>query len=498
MFEGFVSARTGWTNLVQRRMHKDGSERIIEATAVPVLDERGVLTGFRGVDRDITLRRRYERRIRRQAFHDSLTDLPNRLLFHDRVSVGVARASREALPLTVLFIDLDHFKQVNDTYGHSMGDELLRLAAARLREAMRSGDVLARVGGDEFTMLLHGPRDGNEAIAVAGDVAEAFRAPFQLASSRIWITASIGIAMYPSHGHEAEDLIRSADNAMYYAKEQGRNQIQLFTREMSERHSARASLERALRTALDGDQLEVHYQPVVNTAEGTVVAMEALLRWRHPELGLIGPDMFIEVAEQSRLIVPIGEWVLARACRDLRTMQELGYPALRVAVNLSARQFQHGDLLEIVARALGEGGIDPHHLELEITETVAMQNAEMTLKTLHDLKAMGVSIAVDDFGTGYSSLVYLTRFPIDTVKVDRTFVRDVINDSNDAAVVAAVLALARSLKLRTVAEGVETPEQLSFLASHQCVEMQGFLLSRPLHLDAVGAFLAGGVTHLRT
>ncbi|TEU00418.1 MAG: EAL domain-containing protein, partial [Dehalococcoidia bacterium] len=462
---------------------KSGKERWADLT-VGVIEFEGkpaVLgTGF-----DITERRRAEETIRHLAYHDALTDLPNRALFQDRLTIALAQARRKKRMVAVLYLDLDHFKVVNDTVGHGKGDKLLQRVGERLTTLVREGDTVARVGGDEFTLLFPEVAGVEDAAEIAERVLKAFQQPWTLDGHEFHVTTSVGIAMYPNDGEDAESLLQNADTAMYRAKEQGRNNYQLYTPAMNARIVERLALENSLRSGLERGEFVVYYQPQVNIRTGQVVGLEALLRWQHPERGLVLPAEFIPVAEETGLILPLGEWVLRTACAQNKAWQEAGLPPLRVAVNLSARQFQQRSLIDMVAQVLQETGMDPHWLALEITEGVAMQDVDFTIAMLRGLREMGIQIAIDDFGTGYSSLSYLKRFPIDAVKIDRSFVRDLTVDPNDAAIATTVITMAHNLKLSVIAEGVETEEQLAFLRRHRCDEMQGFLFSKAVPAKAI-------------
>jgi diguanylate cyclase (GGDEF)-like protein/PAS domain S-box-containing protein len=434
---------------------------------------------------DISDRKRAEEQIEFHAYHDVLTHLPNRRLFADRLALGINRARRSGRSLAVMFIDLDHFKTVNDTLGHTAGDELLLEMSQRLRDCIREDDTVARLGGDEFTIILAELRHPEDAAHVAQKILEAVQVPMTISGMPIELSASIGIALYPVDGFDVETLLRNADSAMYRAKESGRNNYQLCTEDMKTRALERLSLETKLRKAMQLNQLVLHYQPQVNLATGRVIGVEALVRWNDPERGLIEPLAFIPIAEESRLILPIGEWVLHNACVQAREWRDCGLAPLRMGVNLSARQFQQYDLADLVRRTIHDAGIDPSVLELEITETTAMQNAELSIEVLRSLCDIGVAISIDDFGTGYSSLNYLKRFPINAVKVDRAFVGGVGTNESDGAIVSAVIAIARTLRLRVVAEGVETEDQFAFLQRRQCDEAQGFYFSRPLEAEGL-------------
>jgi diguanylate cyclase (GGDEF)-like protein/PAS domain S-box-containing protein len=429
---------------------------------------------------DITDRRRAEEQIEFHAYHDVLTQLPNRKLFTDRLTHSLSHARRSGKTVAVMFVDLDHFKSINDTLGHEAGDELLLEISRRLRASVRDHDTVARLGGDEFTIILSELRNPENAVSIAEKIILEVARPVSLAGTSVEITVSIGIALFPDDGADAESLLRNADRAMYRAKESGRNTYQLCTDELKRRAVERRSIETRLRRAIAGNELVLHYQPQISLISGMVVGVEALVRWNDPERGLVHPSSFIPLAEESRLILPLGEWVLRTACMQMRAWRNAGLQVPVMAVNLSLRQFQQNDIVEGVRRVLDETGLDAGALELEITETTAMQNAETTIELLHALRELGVSIAIDDFGTGYSSLNYLKRFPITAVKIDRAFIRDLTTSEGDAAIVSAVVGIARALKLRVVAEGVETEEQLSFLKRRNCDAAQGYLFSRPV------------------
>ncbi|HYC93546.1 MAG TPA: PAS domain S-box protein [Thermoanaerobaculia bacterium] len=427
---------------------------------------------------DITDRKRAQEQVEYQAYHDSLTALPNRLLFRDRITVALAHARRSGRLSAVMFLDLDQFKLVNDTLGHTVGDRLLQAIGARLVTCVRAEDTVARMGGDEFTILLAELSERRGAALVAQKVLEAVRHPVTIDEHELYVTTSIGIAVFPDEGMDAEALLKNADRAMYRAKDIGRDNYQFASSVHVQPAESRLAMERALHRALERDELVVYYHPMVEIATGRVVGAEALVRWQHPEQGLILPEDFIPLAEETQLIVPIGAWVLRTACRQMKAWHEAGHRRLRVAVNLSPRQFEDRGLVAAVESVLAETGFPAPFLDLEITESTAMQNAELTLAILNRLKEMGIRISIDDFGTGYSSLSYLKRFPIDTVKIDQDFVRDLTTD--DAAIISAVISMARALNLRVIAEGVETEEQLDFLRREQCAEMQGYLYSQPL------------------
>jgi diguanylate cyclase (GGDEF)-like protein/PAS domain S-box-containing protein len=468
-----LRAQGSLSNQELRLRRRDGSPVwVLENVS---LLESGVMEG---TVIDITERKHAQEQIEYQAYHDSLTGLPNRLLFRDRITVALAHTKRSGRLSAVMFLDLDQFKLVNDTLGHTVGDRLLQVIGARLVNCVRAEDTVARMGGDEFTILLADLGDRRGATAVAQKVLEAVRHPVLIDEHELFVTTSIGIAIFPDDGADAETLLQNADRAMYRAKDIGRDNYQYAKPGRGEALGGRLSLERNLHHAIERNEFVVHYQPMVEIATGRVVGAEALVRWFHPENGLLQPEEFIPLAEETQLIVPLGAWVLRSACTQMKAWHDAGHAWLRLAVNLSPRQFQDRDLVGTVEEILTATGFPAPFLDLEITESTAMQNAELSLMILNRLKEMGIRISIDDFGTGYSSLSYLKRFPIDTVKIDQDFVRDLTDD--DAAIISAVISMARALNLRVIAEGVETEEQLAFLRREQCSEMQGFLYSQPL------------------
>ena len=419
---------------------------------------------------------------------DALTELPTRGLLYDRLTQAIAQADREGYIVAVLFVDLDRFKAVNDTFGHMAGDRVLKEAASRLQHCVRGVDTVARISSDEFVIVLPHIMKAEEAAMFARRVLNELRRPFDLEGRPVYCTASIGIAVHPGDGTNAAALIQNSDIAMYLAKKSGRNAFHFFLPEMHQQAVRRLSIETALRVALERRELTLHYQPKVSVRGGEITGFEALLRWQHPELGLLSPAEFVPILEETDLIIPVGEWVLMNACRQLRHWQEAGLPVKPIAVNLSARQLRMKNFDAAVARIIEEAGVDPTLIELELTESLLMQDSEETERTLRNLRRFGVRISVDDFGTGYSSLSYLKRFPIDTVKIDRAFVADVTS-GDDAAITLAIINLGHSLGLRVVAEGVETAAQHEFLRNHGCDEMQGFFFSKPVPADETDALL---------
>ena len=431
------------------------------------------------------------------AQHDALTDLPNRNLLNDRLAQAISLAQRQGKQFALMFVDMDRFKYINDSLGHGVGDQLLQVVAQRLMVCVRSSDTVCRQGGDEFLILLGDVEQAEDAALSAQKILAALTAPYLNDKTDIHITVSIGISIYPDDAQNADALIKSADTAMYHAKTVGRNNYQFFEQDMNVRAVERHFIEGGLRYALERQEFMLHYQPKINLESGTISGVEALVRWQHPQRGLVLPDDFIWIAEDCGLIVPIGTWVLHEACRQAQAWQDAGLPPVPVAVNISAVQFRHKDFLESVAAILKETGLAPHYLELELTESVLMQDADSTACVLKALKAIGVRLAIDDFGTGYSSLSYLKRFPIDTLKIDQSFLRDIthaLTDSDDTAIIIAVVSMGKSLNQCVIAEGVETREQLAFLQAQGCGEGQGFYFSQPVTADEFNELLRTGIT----
>jgi diguanylate cyclase (GGDEF)-like protein/PAS domain S-box-containing protein len=454
-------------------------------------ENRGASRGRRyvAVFSDISGLKQAQERLSFLAHHDPLTGLPNRTLMQQRVQFALSRARRKETRMALLFIDLDRFKVVNDTLGHAVGDELLKGAARRLVRSLREVDVIARLGGDEFIVLVEDIVDAKAAAVVAEKIQLLLSEPFLLQHQEVVTTSSIGISLYPADGHDLQTLLKNADMAMYQAKEVGRNGYQFFKAENNQRSLERLSLEAALRRAPERGELLLHYQPVVDVADGRVVGVEALVRWRHPDIGLVSPVQFVPLAEETGLIVNIGAWVLEEACRQTRLWHDKGHRDLTVAVNLSPRQFRQAGLQETVRNALWKSGLNPHFLELEITEGVLMQNVDEALRVLESFDEMGIHLLMDDFGTGYSSLSYLKRFPIHTLKIDRSFVSGLPGDADDAALAGTIVAMAHALKLDVIAEGVEKIEQLEFLREQRCERYQGFLFSAPKPADEIEKLL---------
>lgn len=475
-----------------RIRRRDGEYRLFVAQGVPVLDPTGDIREWVGACTDITERRRMEEQLIYEANHDSLTRLPNRTLFNDRLQQALIFSHRHKKPAAVLYMDLDRFKRINDTLGHHVGDQLLQSVADRLRACVRNTDTLARHGGDEFAIVLSELRDASDIAFVLKKIQDALAQPLVVANQECFMTFSIGVAIYPNDGQDASTLLKNADIAMYRAKENGRNNYHFYTPELDAEGDGLLSLETDLRRALKRQEFRLHYQPRVNVVTGFVDGVEALIRWQHPEKGLVSPADFIPLLEETGLIVPVGEWVLRRACNQLREWQSAGFAPLIMAVNLSGRQFHDLGLVDNIRRIISEEQVAPEMIELEITESTIMRDAEANTDMLKQLNAMGLKLAIDDFGTGYSSLSYLRHFPIDTLKVDRSFIRDVLTDPDDAAVTSAIISLGHTLKMTVVAEGVETKEQLAFLQQNRCDAYQGFLFSKPLPPEQLTLLLCKG------
>jgi diguanylate cyclase (GGDEF)-like protein/PAS domain S-box-containing protein len=441
--------------------------------------------------RDISDRKVAEERVQYLAYYDALTELPNRTLLHDRLAKALADARRQKYKIALLFLDLDGFKDINDSLGHSVGDLLLQEVADRLKKFAREQDTLARLGGDEFLIMLTHIKDIPDAAVATERLMDAMTAEFVIEGRHLNVSCSVGISIFPEHGADGETLIKNADVAMYCAKMSGRNNFRFFIEDMNAQAVERLTLENSLRRALEKRELFLVYQPQMDIVSGKIIGLEALLRWQHPELGLVPPDRFIRIAENSGLIVPIGEWVLRTACSQARKWQVEGLPAVSVAVNVSAIQFRQEDFCELIGRVLHETGLAPQYLELELTESLLLANADVMLSVVEELKAIGVTLAIDDFGTGYSNFNYLRRFQVSKLKIDRSFIQDVAVKPDDAAITTAIISMARSLNLKVIAEGVEDEAQMTFLRANQCDEIQGYYFSKPLAVDKVADKLRG-------
>jgi len=477
------------SNPIEGRLIGHGGRQVEVEGNLTCSHRRGEEAVIWGICRDITERKQAQAQLYHLAHHDLLTGLPNRLFFIDRLRQARALAKRFGQLVAVLFLDLDRFKIVNDTLGHSVGDEMLQQTAQRLTACVRESDTVARLGGDEFTVILGNLSSAEAAEKIAGKLLKALAQPLCIDGRELFTTASIGVSLYPQDGDDPVTLIKKADIAMYQAKARGRNNFQFYVPAMDLDAERRLAMENGMRRALERQEYVLHYQPKVDVASGRITALEALLRWQHPELGLLPPSEFIPLAEETGLIIELGAWALREACAQNRAWQDAGLPRVRVAVNLSGDQLQQQNFTATVARILEETGLQPRYLELEITETVIMRNPDFAAEILGELRSLGVHLAIDDFGTGYSSLSHLKRFAVNTLKIDKIFVRDIESSSTDAAITTAIIAMGNNLSLRIVAEGVETEGQLSFLRKQRCHEIQGFLFSRPLPAAGAGEFM---------
>jgi diguanylate cyclase (GGDEF)-like protein/PAS domain S-box-containing protein len=470
---------------------KDGSKMWFSMN-VRAVSKDGVLVGYEGTSEDITARKFAEERVQFLAYYDALTGLPNRTLFRDRVAKALAGARRQECRVAILFLDLDRFKDINDSLGHSVGDLLLQEVAERVRTWGREQDTVARLGGDEFLIMLTDVKDVADAAVTAQGLIDAMTAEFVVQGHSLKVSCSIGISIFPEHGEDGESLINRADAAMYSAKDYGRNHFRFFTEDMNAQAVERLTLENSLRLALEKEELFLMYQPQMHIATGGITGLEALLRWQHADLGLVPPDKFIRIAENSGLIVPIGEWVLRTACSQARKWQDEGLAPVTIAVNVSAIQFRQKNFCELIRRVLRDTGLAPQYLELELTESLLLSDADLMLSVVQELTAMGLTLAIDDFGTGYSSFAYLRQFRVRKLKIDRVFIRDVAVNPDDAAITTAIISMAKSLRLKVIAEGVENEAQMSFLRAHHCDEIQGYYFSKPLAVDKVADKLRGG------
>ena len=468
----------------------DGTDRHFSLSGEPMFDAGGAFTGYRGVGREITEQKTAEARLDQIAHYDALTGLPNRALIHDRLRQAMARAERSQTLLAVMFLDLDRFKEINDSLGHAAGDEVLKEVARRLQSCLRSTDSVGRLGGDEFIVLLEDVHHVDEISVVAGKIIEAFAEPAEVAGHELHLSTSVGVTVYPLDDQDANILLKNADMAMYQAKQEGRNNFQFFAAEMGTRAERGADLRLRLHRALERGEFALHYQPQVHVTSGRITGVEALLRWHDTELGPVSPAQFIPVAEETGLIVPLGDWVLREACRQCKAWLDAGLGPLRVAVNLSPRQFRQKKLAQRIGEILRETGLPAACLEIEITEGIVMKHAERAIETLTELNQLGVQIAIDDFGTGYSSLAYLQRFPVHVLKIDQSFVQAIRGRADQAPIVNTVIQLAKLLGLKALAEGVETTEQLEYLRANGCDAFQGYLFCKPQPAQAIGELLA--------
>jgi len=466
-------------------VRRDGFEYGIENTVTPVYAQDGTVSGAVVAFHDVTAARARSLEMSHQAQHDSLTDLPNRILFNDRLMQSISLAERQGKQLALMFVDLDHFKKINDSLGHGVGDKLLQSVARRLVTCVRRTDTVSRLGGDEFVVLLSQVEREEDAACSARKVLRALAAPHIIDSKSLDVTVSIGVSTYPTDGPDAESLMNKADTAMYEAKQHGRNNYQFFRPEMQAALADRQLLERDLRYALGRNEFLLHYQPKFNLQTGEMTGVEALIRWLHPQRGMISPAQFVPIAEECGLIISIGRWVLLETCKQAQAWNDSGLGVVPVAVNVSATEFGDKDFISGVRAALIATGVEPPNLELELTESVLMIDAESTVENLRALKAIGIQLAIDDFGTGFSSFTYLQRFPVDALKLDQSFVQEMREDHADATILSAMINLGNSLKRRVIAEGVETREQLRFLQRHECGQGQGYYFSRPVVAEQV-------------
>jgi len=482
--------RTGHLPSDSILIRRNGSEVPIEDSVSPIRNREREVIGAVIVFRDVSAARAMSEQIAHSAEHDFLTGLPNRLLLNDRVSQAIALGQRHSYQVAVLFLDIDGFKHINDSLGHAIGDKLLQSISERLVGCIRAVDTVSRQGGDEFVMLLPAVENAQDAALAARRMLAAIAEAHNIDNHDLHVTASIGISVYPEDGLDVATLIQNADTAMYQAKENGRQSYQFFEVAMNVRAVERQSIEESLRRAVERNEFVLHYQPKINLRTRAITGAEALIRWTHPTRGAVSPAQFIPIAEDCGLILPIGDWVLREACTQARAWVDAGLPAVSMAVNVSAMQFQHEEFLKGVFDILKETGFDPHYLEVEVTESALMKRAEVTALVLQILRAGGVKVAIDDFGTGYSSLSYLRKFPLDALKIDQSFVRQITTTPEETTIVSAIISMAQSLNLRIVAEGVETAEELAFLEARECEEAQGYYFSKPVPAEQFAALLA--------
>ncbi|TNJ61868.1 EAL domain-containing protein [Paenibacillus hemerocallicola] len=484
-----IRLRGSWQGEIWNR-RKNGDIFLESITITAVKESADSVAYYIAVFKDITVQKQLEARLRHQAYHDTVTGLPNRLLLNERIAEAIQHADHNRRIFAVLFLDLDRFKRINDTLGHSVGDQLLKTIAERLVSCLRGSDTIARIGGDEFVVLLCGMAHAEDSVAIAQNMIQSLTSPIFLGRHELYVTVSVGISFYPNDGRDAHTLIKHADQAMYRAKDQGRNNYQLYTPAKEDHTPQLLSMETSLRRAIANEQLHLYYQPQFDAATRKMIGIEALVRWSHPDWGNIPPSRFIPLAEETGLITLLDQWVLREACAQLKRWLDEGYSPLPVSVNVSMLQFRQPNLGPFISRVLADTGLPARYLEIELTESTIMSNPDVTLQTLHELKRMGIRISLDDFGVGYSSLNYLKKLPIDTIKIDQSFVKDIPEDANDKAIVQTIIHLSQNLRLGVIAEGVETEAQLQYLQSQQCKGIQGYLLSRPVPHHEITRFFA--------
>lgn len=492
LFGPIAARHEAFSSLENTNQHKQGHLVVLETSGVPIFDDNGTFRGYRGMDRDITERKRTTERLAQLAHTDSLTGLPNRALFQERLQSSIEHAGHRGRYVAVMLLDLDRFKLVNDTLGHAAGDRLLKLVAQRLTAVIREDDTVARLGGDEFVILLVDVAHQEDVAFVARKIINEMAAPYSIAGRELFVTCSIGVSLFPGDGSDSASLMTHADTAMYQAKTKGPNNFQLYSSDMKIATTQRLTVETELRYALERGEFELHYQPRVDLITGRMISYEALLRWQRPGVGCISPVEFVPILEETGLIVPVGEWILRCACNQARRWHEQFGQKVNISVNLSPQQLRQHDFIGKLKDILHDSGLNPKYLELELTEGMLLEGTAHSIALLQDMRGMGVRFAIDDFGTGYSSLAYLQRFPIDTLKIDRTFVRDIKIEQDGGAIVRAIIAMAHSLEMRVVAEGVETAEQLDFLQRYNCDEGQGYWFSKPQPDSAITDLLCTG------
>jgi diguanylate cyclase (GGDEF)-like protein/PAS domain S-box-containing protein len=483
-----ITAGNSYSNIFINR-RKDGSLYYEEKTITPIKDHAGTITHFVSTGKDISEHIQVQEHLQHMTHHDALTDLPNRNLFLDRLQQSLTRARWHNRLVAVMFLDMDRFKYINDTFGHNVGDQLLLQLSERLSKCVRDGDTIGRFGGDEFAILLDDIDSDKHISSLAEKLLDALKQPFKIHKQELFVTASIGVSIFPNDGEDADTLLHNADVAMYRAKELGKNNYQFYSDDLSAQIFERLTLENHLRRAVENNEFVLYYQPQIDAHNERITGVEALLRWQHPDLGLVSPNNFIPLLEETGLIEQVGHWLLETACRQSRDWHDAGWPYLHMSVNISSRQFNNPDFISSVHDIISTTGINPEFLELEITESMLMRNASATIHALNSLSRLGVRFAIDDFGTGYSSLSYLRRFPIDTIKIDRSFIHDVTDNPDDAAITSAIIVMAKNLSLNVIAEGVENQQQLEFLSSRNCHYLQGNLISPPLPAEELTELL---------